>query len=112
VVSDWTDPRRLTIIERITVPNVPTGPTSGLVGQTLTYTTGGASSSDGHAIEYRIRSYNMGSYVYSDWSASPVIDHVFATAGTHYVSARARCAIHTDADSNWSNRLTVTISDP
>ncbi len=112
VVSEWSAPRYITVRERISNPSIPTGPTSGVVGQTLTYTCGGAISTDGHALEYRIRSYYMGSFVTSDWSASPVIDHVFLTAGQHQVTARARCAIHTDAQSNWSYGRAVTISNP
>jgi hypothetical protein len=113
VVSDWSAPRNIRIIESVGAPIRPTGPTSGVVGVTYTYTTvGGGTCSYGHPLEYSMRSYYSGSYTYTDWSSSASHDLVFATAGSHRVTARARCSVNTGATSNWSSPLDVTITNP
>jgi PKD domain len=113
VVSDWaTVLNDLIVRESITVPTTPTGPGSGILGAILTFNAGGSTSSDGHALEYRLRIYISGQTTYSDWSATGVIEHVFARTGQHDVRAQARCIEHPDATSNSSDRLYVTISDP
>jgi len=94
------------------VPTTPTGPGSGVVGEALTYTAGGSTSSDGHILEYRLRVYISGQTTWTDWSATGIIQHVFIRTGQHDVRAQARCTIHTASTSNTGNRLYVTISEP
>ncbi len=113
VVSDWSAPLNdLVVRESVSVPTRPTGPGSGVLGATLTFNTGGSVSSDGHALEYRLRVYISGQSTYTDWSATGVIEHIFARTGQHDVRAQARCIEHPDAMSNSSNQLYVTITDP
>jgi hypothetical protein len=88
--------------ETITIPNQPTGPTAGLVGTSYSYSTGGSSSSLGHAVEYR---FGWGDGTYSNWSSSTTASHSWSSAGNYYVNAQARCATHTDKQSNWSTSL-------
>jgi len=113
VVSDWASYGNSLLVEEfITVPSRPTGPGSGAVGATLTYTVGGSTSSDGHALEYQLTVYIAGPTYYSDWAPPGEIDWVFSRTGQHQVRVRARCSIHTENLSNTGNFLYVTITDP
>jgi hypothetical protein len=112
VVSDWSEPLNLWVRESVSVPSRPTGPGSGTLGATLTFNAGGSISSDGHALEYRLQVYISGQTTYSDWSATGVIEHVFARTGQHRVYAQARCIEHPSSTSNASDWLYVTITDP
>ena len=94
------------IQELISTPNRPDGPSSGIVGQSLSYTTGGSSSSLGHDVEYK---FDWGDGSQSDWGAETQI-HEYTGKGTFTVKARARCTIHTEIFSDWSNGRNVSIS--
>ncbi|RKZ14324.1 hypothetical protein DRQ53_11780 [bacterium] len=112
-VSEWTtDIHRIWIRESITVPTKPTGPGSGLVGETLTYNTGGSVSTDGHDLEYAITMYLSGQTTYSEYSATGEIQVVFDGPGQYQVRARTRCITHPDVRSNTSDFIWVTISAP
>jgi len=92
--------------ETITTPNMPTGSSTGKVGQNLNYTTGGSTSNLGHTVQYR---FDWGDGTPSDWGASTQM-HTYSTGGTYAVKAQARCQSHTGVLSGWSPDKTVTIS--
>ncbi|MBN1351492.1 carbohydrate binding domain-containing protein [candidate division KSB1 bacterium] len=92
--------------ETITQPNAPSGPSSGVIGQSLSFSTGGSSSSLGHAVEYQ---FDWGDGNFSGWG-SATQNHAYSASGTKYVKARARCATHTSAVSAWSNTKSVSVS--
>ena len=92
--------------EVVTVPATPTGPSYGMVGQSLTFNTSGSSSSFGHSVEYR---FNWGDGTYSSWNNGSAT-HTYSGTGSYQVRAQARCKTHTDISSNWSNYKIVTIS--
>jgi len=92
--------------ETISKPDKPEGPSSGIIGQTLTYSTGGASSSLGHEVEYK---FDWGDGSQSEWG-SATRDHEYSNKGTYTIKARARCKIHTNIVSNWSNGKSVSIT--
>ncbi len=91
--------------ETVTTPNKPTGPPSGRVGGTLTYSTNGTSSSLNHQVQFQ---FDWGDGSQSSWGSS-IASHQYATAGTFPIRARARCAVHTSIVSAWSSSLSVTI---
>lgn len=91
----------------VSIPNTPLGPTSGTVGQTLTFSTGGSSCSRGHPVEYR---FDWGDGTYSSWSSSPTATKTWYSAGTYQVRAQARCAADTSVVSGWSSPLSVSIT--
>lgn len=93
-------------VETVTWPALPTGPTSGDIGQDLSYTTSGGGSSEGHALEYR---FDWGDGSFSDWGNGTAVSHSWTTSGTFYVRAQARCTVHTSAESAWSSSLGVAI---
>lgn len=94
--------------ERITTPYIPTGSSTGTTGTTYTYTTGGSASNLGHDVEYQ---FNWGDDSYADWYSNSSATHSW-DGGTYNVRVHARCAIHTNIASAWSNGLTVTITAP
>ena len=93
----------------VSTPNTPTGPSSGEVGQTLTFSTGGASCSQGHPVEYR---FDWGDGTYSSWSSSTDGSHSWSASGTYQVKAQARCATDTSVISGWSSARDVSITEP
>ena len=95
--------------ETISTPEIPTGPSTGEVNQSLTYSTGGASSSLGHSLEYR---FDWGDGSYSDWSPSTTASHSWSSQGTCVVRVQARCATHTSIVSGWSSGPSVNITPP
>jgi hypothetical protein len=95
------------VAETITVPSVPSGPSSGTTGVSYTFTTGGASSSLGHSVQYQF-DWKGDATDLSGWGSASQ-SKTWSTSGTYGVRARARCASDTSVISSWSNALTVTI---
>ena len=92
--------------ESISKPDKPSGPTSGIIGQELTYTTGGATSNLGHAVEYK---FDWGDGSESGWGGTTK-SHSYNDAGTYTIKTKARCTTHTNIVSQWSNGLDVEIT--
>ena len=95
--------------EGVTVPDVPSGATSGISGTSYTYTTGDSSSTFGDAIEYQFDWEGDGTDL-SPWGAATQ-SKSWSSPGTYHVKARARCKEHW-VESSWSAPLLVTISKP
>jgi hypothetical protein len=93
--------------ETVSTPSTPSGSSTGDVGQSLSYSTGGASSSYGHSVQYQ---FDWGDGTTSPWSSSTSVSHSWSSAGTYTITARARCASDTSVVSSWSGGKSVTIS--
>ncbi len=112
VVSDWSDAREVSIFEppeTVSVPDVPLGPAKAEVGVSLTFLTGGSHSNLDHSLQYR---FDWGDGSQSEWMAATSASHVWMSAGTYDVKARARCGSHVNVMSTWSGPATVTIGQP
>ena len=96
------------IPETITPPSTPSGPTSGFIGTSFTYSTGGSSSNLGHLLEYQFDWKGDGTDL-SLWG-SATQSKTWTVSGTYQVRARARCTSHTLVVSSWSGTLSVTIT--
>ena len=90
----------------VLTPNVPTGTATGGVNVAYTFTTGGATDSQGHQVEYRLE-WAPGQY--TSWSSSSAISLTFATTGTYQIRAQARCQTDNSVTSPWSAVKDVTI---
>jgi len=55
------------IAHTVSAPNTPSGPSSGQAGESLTFSTGGSTCSQGHSVQYR---FDWGNGNYSSWSSS------------------------------------------
>ncbi|RKZ07270.1 hypothetical protein DRQ32_10265, partial [bacterium] len=95
--------------ETVSAPGAPTGPAAGETTASLSYTATGATSSEGHTVEYR---FDWDDSSMSDWSAAMPANHAWAAAGSYSVKAQARCAADTTVESTWSTVLTVTVTAP
>ncbi len=93
-------------VETVSAPNKPNGPSEGIAGSDLEFTTDGAQSSLGHDLEYQ---FDFGDGNQSDWGPSSV-NYSFSNSGSFKVKARARCAEHPAIESDWSSKLDVIIS--
>ena len=111
IESQWSDPRTVTISaeETVTTPDAPAGPVSAEIGENLTYTTTGAVSSRGHALEYR---FDWGNGFVSPWSTNLYAHYTWNTANTYELKVQARCQLHPTVESEWSAALSVDIHDP
>ncbi|NOY60611.1 MAG: T9SS type A sorting domain-containing protein [Calditrichaeota bacterium] len=106
-VSNWSSAHNVTISEEtVSTPNKPSGPTAGVVGESLIYSTGGATSNLGHDVEYK---FDWGDGNSSNWGAASH-SHQYTVTGTYNIRARARCQTHTSVVSGWSSALAVTIN--
>ncbi|MCG2681743.1 MAG: S8 family serine peptidase, partial [Kiritimatiellae bacterium] len=96
--------------ETVSTPDMPTGPSTGLISTSYDFSTGGSTSSLGHDIQYFF-DWDDGSD--SGWLAVGTTEasHSWAAAGTYDVRAMARCATHTTVESIWSTTLSVIITD-
>ncbi len=90
----------------VSAPQVPTGPATGRVNQSLSFTTGGSTCSLGHALQY---SFDWGDGMRSAWSTAVTATHSYRARGTYYIRAQARCSVDTTLQSEWSFTKTVKI---
>ena len=90
----------------VSTPNTPSGPSSGQVGESLPFSTGGSTCSQGHPVEYR---FDWGEGNYSTWSSSTSASHSYSSTGTYQVRVQARCSTDTSVTSDWSSAKTVNI---
>lgn len=97
------------VVDTTSAPFTPAGPASGLAGETLSYDTGGSTSTISGDIEYRL---DFGDGTVSPWSTSTTVSHAWSTAGSFSVAAQARSAVSTSVASAWSAGLAVTITNP
>lgn len=95
--------------DTVSMPSTPSGPPTGNVEQSLTYTTGGSKSSKGYSIKYR---FDWGDGDYSEWSSSPSASHSWASPGDYMVRAQAKSAVNPNVLSSWSDGKSVTLEKP
>ena len=95
-------------LESILFPTFVNGPSFGKVGDVDTYTTGGASSTIGHPIEYL---FDWGDGTNSGWLAvgTTSAQKTWSVGGAFAVRTMARCALDTNIVSKWSKELVVVI---
>ena len=91
--------------ETISKPGTPSGEMSPIVGTTYNYSTTGATSSQGHTLQYQ---FDWGDGTQSSWSTSKSASHSWSSTGQKQVRVTARCQTHTDK-TNISDPLQVTV---
>ena len=94
-----------TTSETVSKPTTLTGPESGIIGQELSFSTGGAISSTGHQVEYQ---FDWGDGTTSEWG-NGTGKYTYNTDGDIQVKSKARCKEHSSIVSAWSNPLSITI---
>ncbi|MFH1242577.1 MAG: Ig-like domain-containing protein, partial [Pseudomonadota bacterium] len=94
--------------ETISAPSAPEGPTTGTTGTSFSFSTHGASSSEGHPIQYV---FDWGDGTDSGWLpvGTSNASHAWNEPKTFLVKARARCATDVSIVSNWSQSVAVVI---
>jgi photosystem II stability/assembly factor-like uncharacterized protein len=100
----------ITPAEIITNPSTPTGPITGTIGKSYTYSVGGSVSNLGHPVDYQIDWKGDGSDL-SPWGSATQAKK-WTVPGVYNIRARARCTTDTSVVSDWSNTLCVRISLP
>lgn len=83
--------------------DTPTGPSTGKVNQTLTFSTSAETNIAGRP-EYR---FDWGDGSYSNWSSSSSVSHSWTSLGIYTIRAQAR---YPDITSEWSLSKTVNIA--
>lgn len=96
--------------ETVSTPTAPTGPATGLISTSYSFSTGGATSSLGHPVRYK---FDWGDGTDSGWLAqgTTTASHSWTATGAYNVRAMAECATHTDILSSWSSARVFTIAN-
>jgi len=96
-------------LETVSTPSILSGPTSGTTGTLYSYVTGGALSDLGHNVQYL---FDWGDGSTSGWLPEGSLSgsKFWKAASIYYIKAKARCAIHTSIESNWSAPFEVSVS--
>jgi hypothetical protein len=95
--------------EVVTSPVRPSGPAFTAPAVEYTYTSGGATSSEGHPIEYRFDFDADGVHVYTPWGRSSLARNTWAAMGSWTVTAQARCELHPSVTSELSLSTLVEV---
>lgn len=95
--------------EMVSSPGRPEGSDTAYTTEPETYSTGGAVSSEGHALRYRFDFDADNNHDFSDWSSTFSASNAWPDTGTFTVKAQARCATHVQVVSEWSDRRRVTV---
>jgi hypothetical protein len=107
IVSDWSSSKTVTIsAESVSSPNIPLGPSTGVVDENLTFFSEGAESNLGHDLHFQ---FVWGDGKQSDWGDNTQ-QYSYSRIGNYKIRTRARCSIHPDVVSGWSDEATVLIS--
>jgi hypothetical protein len=95
--------------ESISAPSAPAGPASGGTGTSYSFSTGGAVSSLGHTVQYRIY---FGDGADSGWLPVGTLNasHIWYGVGTYTVTALARCSVDTFTLSPASAGTSISIA--
>jgi hypothetical protein len=117
ILSEWSPGLQVNILpyEVISIPDAPSGPTSGITGTNYAYSTGGAYSNFGHFVQYF---FDWGDGTNSGWlpywtkygGGIKEASKSWMFPGIFLVKAQARCVGDTSVVSDWSPSLTVTIN--
>ena len=96
-------------LESVTTPSSPFGPDTGSMNVVYSFSSNGATSSLGHAVQYK---FDWGDGTDSGWLATGITsnEHAWTAGGTFLVRAMARCATHTSVESSWSETHGIVIS--
>lgn len=95
--------------EVVTAPQVPRGPSVVTPGDEVLYTAVGATSSRGHPLGFRYDFDADGAGDLSDWDTLSVASRTWMEAGSRAIRAQARCRIHPNIVSPWSDPKPVEI---
>jgi PKD domain len=94
-------------VETIGTPDAPSGPATGEMLDYLTYTTSAVTSSEGHTILYVFDWDDGPNFSYSNSGSA---SHQWTSPGTYNVRVKARCQLHQDVESAWSETTPVVIT--
>jgi hypothetical protein len=96
--------------ETVSIPNQPTGPSSGLKNISYLFSSGGSTSNLGHAVQYKF-DWDDGSD--SGWLAvgTTSASHSWTANGIYNVRVMARCSTDTAIESLWSETQAINILD-
>jgi hypothetical protein len=97
------------MVETLTAPGTPTGTAHVASGTSHTYATTGATSSLGHAVEYR---WTWGDGSLSAWLSAALgvsVAHTYTTTAIRTITVQARCVAHPTILSAASAGLSVGV---
>jgi hypothetical protein len=96
----------VTVHNEASPPDQPTGPSSGLVGETRDFSSGGSVCLDYGPVEYQ---FDWDDGTQSPWSTATTQAYAWSTTGTYDVRAHARCENDPSYVSDWSSPQPVII---
>ncbi len=99
-------------LEAVSKPGTPVGLDVVYCLQLVDYTSGGALSTQGHAVEYRFYLGSDDIHDYTAWSPVPAATAEWPDTGRYDVRVQARCAAHNEILSPWSDGMHVRVFEP
>ena len=91
--------------EEVTIPSIPAGSDSGIIGENYNFITGRAYSNYGNDVEYQ---FDWADGTMSNWGNGSR-DHVYFLSGVYSIKARARCVLNNNVVSEWSDAYNIVI---
>lgn len=109
--SAWSESKLVAVaVEYVTPPGVPIGTEFPWPDSIETYCAQGAASVVGHPLEYQFDFDAAGAGDTTAWDTTSCVQHAWPTPGSYEVKVRARCAIHTEVVSSWSEAKTAVVA--
>ena len=110
VVSEWSDSSAVevtTAAETVSTPMASVRAT-GRALRNWPVSANGAASSHGHALEFQ---YDFGDGLVSSWTHNSTLAYSWQTSGIYGCRVKARCALHTDIETEWSDADSIVITE-
>ena len=98
--------------EAVSRPDTPVGLNTVYCLELVEYVSGGAQSTQGHAVEYRFDLDSGGIHDYTSWNPVATATAEWPDTGRYEVRAQARCATHNEILSPWSSGTIVAVIEP
>jgi hypothetical protein len=95
--------------EQISKPGKPVGDDTALLFEKKTYRAVGASSNADHPLAYRFDLDEAGSHDYTQWTMVDTVVTSWSEPGVYAVAVQARCAVHPNVQSAWSEAREVVV---
>jgi hypothetical protein len=107
-ISGWSEAMLVVVDETVPVPSAPAGRDTICPNEAKTYEVEPVETSCGHTVEYR---FSWGDGTTSDWDPATDQSHTWTSVGDYPVKVRARCSIHTEKTTDWSDTLWITVGN-
>lgn len=109
-VSPWSEEKLVGVAVEFVTPGAIGGSEFPWPDSLETYCAVGAVSNKGHQLEYQFDFDAAGSSDTTVWDTTSCVEHTWPSVGSYDVKVRARCSIHNEVVSTWSQAKTAVVA--